>query len=581
MNETRPERRLAAILAADIAGYSRLMGIDEAGTRAAVKTCLTDVVEPLISSYGGRIFKTTGDGLLAEFSSAVEAMDCAVKMQHVLVGRNDSRASDERIEFRIGLNIGDVIIDGGDVFGDGVNIASRLQSLAEPGGVCLTHAFYEQVLNKVDVSFADMGLRRLKNIEAPVRVFRVNWQSAGATSAEPAPAFIDDRPSIAVLPFTNLSEDRALGLLADGLVEDLISMLARIPGFFVISRGSAFAYRDTTADVRHIGRELGVRYVVQGSVRPVGNRVRATAQLADADTGLELWTDRYEAERESAIDLQDKIARAIGTQLEPELMRAELSVIKRRHPDNLDTWSQYRRAAGAISVKGWNDESAAEAIEILRRVVRTDPEFPLAHALLALIIAFGANMSLIADTPEIRDEARKSAERAIELDPNGSEVIGYAGCAISDLGEDRRGAGLLERAIEIDPSNAQALVALGAAQIRLGIYDKGIENLHRGMRISPRDVRLAFWGMILSWALLNAGRTEEAVEEALLAGRRDARLYGSRVVAAAAFARLGRIDEAREQIAEARRIRPSIAPREIEKFFGKPVLAELTSLWKE
>lgn len=580
MSKPRPERRLAAILAADIAGYSRLMGADETGTLAAVKACLNGVVGPLIASFGGRIFKTTGDGLLAEFTSAVEAMDCAVKMQHEVATQNSSLSDEKRVEFRIGLNIGDVIVDGGDVFGDGVNIAARLQPLAEPGGICLTHAFYEQVLHKVDVAFAEMGLRRLKNIETPVRVLRVDWQSAGATSAEPAPAFVDDRPSIAVLPFTNLSDDRALGLLADGLVEDLIAMLARIPGFFVISRGSAFAYRDAAADVRDVGRELGVRYVVQGSVRAIGSQVRATAQLADADTGLELWTERYDADRQSTIDLQDKIAHAIVAQLEPELMRAELRVIRRRHPDNLDTWSQYRKAAGAISIKGWNDESAAEAIEILRRVVRTDPDFPLAHALLALILAFGGNMSLVPDAPEMREEARRSAERAIALDPTGSEVLGLAGCAIADLGEDRRGADILERAIELDPSNAQAMVALGAAQTRLAMYDRGIENLRRGMRLSPRDVRVAFWGMILSWALLHAGRTEEALEEALLAGRRDGRMYGSRVVAAAALARLGRIDEARGQIAEARRIRPALELSQLTKFFGAPIVADLTPIWK-
>jgi adenylate cyclase len=419
--------------------------------------------------------------------------------------RNGEHPAGKRIDFRIALNLGDVIVDGGDVFGDGVNIAARLQPFAEPGGICVTHAFYEQVVNKVDVAFAEMGLRTLKNIASPVRIFRVNWHSVGAASAEPVPAFVGDRPSIAVLPFDNLSDDRGLGLLADGLVEDLISMLARVPGFFVISRGSAFAYRNATPDVREVGRELGVRYVVQGSVRAAGSKVRATAQLADADTGLELWTDHFDAERDATIDLQDKIAHAIAAQLEPELTRAELRVIQRLHPDDLDTWSRYRKAIGAISIKGWNEESAAEAIDNLRHIVRTNPDFPLAHALLALIIAFGANMSLIPDSPEIREEARRCAERAIELDPGGSEVIGYAGCAIADLGEDRRGTEFLRRAIEIDPSNAQALVALGAAQARLREFDESVKNLRHGMRLSPRDGRIAFWGMILASSLLAAG----------------------------------------------------------------------------
>jgi len=575
MNKSRPERKLAAILAADVAGYSRLMGADEAGTLEALKSCLADAIGPLIASHGGRVFKTTGDGLLAEFSSAVEAMDCAVSMQRLLAERSHDLPADKRIEFRAALNLGDVIVDGGDVFGDGVNIASRLQPFAEPGGICVTHAFYEQVVNKVDVAFAEMGLRKLKNIAAPVRIFRVNWHSAGAASAEPAPAFVDDRPSIAVLPFDNLSDDRALGLLADGLVEDLISMLARIPGFFVISRGSAFAYRHATPDVREVGRELGVRYVVQGSVRAAGRNVRATTQLADADTGLQLWTGSFDADRETTIDLQDQIAHSIVAQLEPELTRAELRVIQRRHPDNLDSWSRYRKALGAMSIKGWNEESAAEAIAELRHIVKSDPDFPLAPAVLALTIAFGANMSLIPDTPEIREEARKCAERAIEIDPSGSEVIGYAGCAIADLGENRRGCEFLEHAIEIDPSNAQARVALGAAQARLEDFDNAINNLRLGMRLSPRDGRIAFWGMILASALLAAGKNEEAIEEAAIASRRDSRLYASRVISAVALARLGRNDEARGALAEARRIRPAITLPEIEKFFGKSAVEDL------
>jgi adenylate cyclase len=580
MNEVRPERRLAAILAADVAGYSRLMSADEAGTLDALKSCLSDSVVPLMTGFGGRIFKTTGDGILVEFASAVEAVDCAVKMQRQLAKRNQDRPPERRIEFRVAINLGDVIVDGGDVFGDGVNIAARLQPFAEPGGICVTHALYEQVVNKVEVPFAEMGLRKLKNIATPVRVFRVDWHSAGAAQAEPAPPFIDDRPSIAVLPFDNLSEDRGLGLLADGLVEDVIAMLARIPGFFVISRGSAFAYRNMSPDVREVGRELGVRYVVQGSVRPSGANVRATAQLADADTGLELWTQHFDADRAGTIDLQDKIAHAIVIELEPELTRAELSSIQRLRPDNLDTWSRYRKAVGAISLKGWNEESAAEAIEELRQITRTDPDFPLAHALLGLLIAFAANMSLISDTPEVRKEAREASERAIELDPGGSEVVGYAGCAIADLGEDLRGCEMLERAIEIDPSNAQARVALGTAQARLHRLDEGIENLRLGMRLSPRDVRIAFWGMFLANALLNAGRLEEALAEASLAARRDGRLYTARLVAARTLVKLGRNDDARTALAEARRIRPNMTLAEVEKFFGAQATEDLKPLWQ-
>jgi adenylate cyclase len=333
--------------------------------------------------------------------------------------------------------------------------------------------------------------------------------------------------------------------------------------------------------VRQVGRELGVRYVVQGSIRAAGSRVRVSVQLIEAETARQLWTQRFDAERSETLDLQDEIARAIMIELEPQLTRAELSVIHRRRPENLDALSHYRKAFGAITLHGWSEASVASAVAELQESIRLDPKSALSLSLLALIRSFGISLSLLKEDPAARREAREAAERAIALDPEASESLGRAGCAIADLGEDARGCEILECAVENDPSNAQPRVALGAAQTRLGQFDVGIENMRLGMRISPRDANLGFWGMLLADALLRAGRPEEALAEARAANRRDSHLYGGRVVGAVALRRLGRSDEARAALAEARRIRPALTLAEIEKFFGKAAAADLQPIWTD
>jgi adenylate cyclase len=575
MSKARPERKLAAILAADVAGYSRMMGVDETGTLGALKSCLTETVSPIIANFEGRIFKTIGDGLLAEFSSAIRAVECAVDIQRAV----GARTSDLRIQFRIGINLDDVIADGDDLFGDGVNVAARLEGIAEPGGICVSDAVYRQVAGKVGVAFISMGARVLKNIPSPVNVFRVDL-NAMADRGPGVPPPTDTRPSIAVLAFENAAGDPALELLADNLVEDVVALLARVPGFFVIARSSSFAYRGKKLDVRQIGRELAVRYVVQGSVRSAGPQVRIAVALIEVDAGRQLWSHRFTVDRPHTSDLQDEIAHAIIAEMEPQLTRAELSVIRRQRPDNLDTWSRFRNARAPITERGWNEETAAEVLERLRQTVAFDPNFSPAHAYFALLAAFAMNMSLIADTPELRAEAKAAAEHALSLDPNSSEVVGLAGCAIADLGEDLRGSTYLKRAIEIDPSNAQARVALGAAQGRLKHFDAAIENMELGIQRSPRDGRLGFWEMLFADVLIKAGRVEEGLVKAYDASRRDAGLYSSRVIAAIALAKLGHAEEARAALAEARRIRPNMTLAEIEKFFGAEAIETVEPLWR-
>jgi adenylate cyclase len=573
------ERRLAAILAADVVGYSRLMGADEVGTLAALKAHRREIVDPAIGAHNGRIVKTTGDGLLVEFASAVDAVTCAVAVQEKLAERT-ARSAGPHIQFRVGINVGDIIIDGDDIFGDGVNIAARLEAMAEPGGICLSRAVHEQVVGKVEAVFTEAGVYNLKNIDTPIHVFQVGGRVEGP-QAPTLPPLISDRPSIAVLPFNSLSENRNIELLADGLVEDVIALLARVPGFFIISRSSSFAYRNTTKKVRDVGRELGVQYVVEGSLRASDKRARISTQLVEAENGKQIWTQRFDVELADTFDLQDEIARQITRELEPELTRAELTLIQRRRPDNLDAWSRYRQAFGALALAGWNEESLAKAINYLRTAIALDPNFALAHGLVALLGAINANMSFAKDRLEAQQQALRDAETAVSLDPNASEVLGYAGCALSDIGEFARGREWLERAIEIDPSNAQAHVALGAAQVQLRDLDVGIKNMQHGIRLSPRDAKLPFWGMVLAAGLARADRLQEALAEGQNSCRRDGRLYGARIITAFVLLRLGRAQEACVAMAEARRIRPALSIEEIQHFFGRFVARDLAAIWSE
>jgi adenylate cyclase len=578
MTEERLKRRLAAILSADVVGYSQMMGIDEAGTLARLKALRRDLFDPLIAAHSGRTFKLMGDGALVEFASAVDAVTCAIDIQRQLRERNAAESEINPIRFRIGINVGDIIIEGEDIYGDGVNIAARLEGIAEPDGIFLSRAAYEQVVGKVAAAFAEIGVRSLKNIHTPVHVFRVSADGEGLHEFT-LPPLISNRPSIVVLPFSTLSESRGLELLVDGLVEDVIALLARVPGFFVIARSSSFAYRDRTQDVRQVGRELGVRYVVEGSIRAVDKRGRISVQLIEAESGKQIWTQRFDTELEETFDLQDEIARQIIRELEPELTRAELTLIQRQRPDNLDAWSRYRQALGTMALKGWNEEALTQTITHLRSAVALDPNFALARGMAALLGAISANMSLVSDRSAARQQALRDAEAAVALDPNASEVLGYAGCALSDIGELARGREWLERAIEIDPSNAQAHVALGAAQLMGRDLDAGIKTMQHGIRLSPLDARLPFWGMVLALALARADRLQEGLAEALNSCRRDGRLYGARVATAFILLRLGREPEARAALAEARRIRPALSMEELQSFFGRYITRDLAAIW--
>jgi adenylate cyclase len=411
MASDRVERRLTAILAADIAGYSRLMGADEEGTLTQMKTHRRALFDPKIEEHRGRIVKTTGDGLLAEFASVVDAMRCAVDVQRGMIARNAEIANDKRIEFRMGVNVGDIIIDGGDIFGDGVNVAARLEGLAEPGGICVSARVQEDIRGKLDIDLADQGEQQLKNIAWPVRVYRVQL---GAKTASVRPALaLPDKPSIAVLPFNNMSGEPDQEYLADGIVEAITGALSRIGSFFVIARNSAFTYKGRAANVRDIGRELGVAYVLEGSVQKAGNRVRIIVQLIETEGGAHVWTGRHDGTIDDIFDLQDRITEQVAGALQPSIRIAEIERSRRKRPQDLGAYDYAMRAMPHV----WalEKEESAKALELLDNAIAIDPQYPLALSLAGWCHAQRSVYNWADDIAQSQARALKLAERAVEL----------------------------------------------------------------------------------------------------------------------------------------------------------------------
>ena len=378
----RAERRLAAILAADVAGYSRLMGADEEGTLAALKAIRRELGDPKIAEHRGRIVKTTGDGMLVEFPSVVDAVRCAVEVQQGMAARNTDVPAERRIEFRIGINLGDIISDDNDIYGDGVNVAARLEALAEPGGICISRVVRDQVRDKLDIAFDDRGEQQVKNIARPVHVYGIGPQAsrlhAGETPAVPALA-LPDKPSIAVLPFQNMSGDPEQEYFADGMVEEITTAIARLPWLFVIARNSRLTYKGKAIDVKQVARELGVRYVLEGSVRKGGNRVRITGQLIDAASGNHIWADRFDGALDDVFDLQDQVAASVVGAIEPRLRLSEMERAARKPTENLDAYDLYLRAL-AQSYR-YTEQGLGEAVVLLRQALAIDPSYAPAAAM--------------------------------------------------------------------------------------------------------------------------------------------------------------------------------------------------------
>ena len=400
MSEGRVQRRLAAIMAADVVGFSRLMGADDTGTLDALKRLQEELIDPTIAEYQGRIVKLMGDGALVEFASAVDAVECAVDIQRNMADRNAGQPEDKQISFRVGINIGDIIIDGDDIFGDGVNVAARLEGEAVAGGICVSSDAYRQVVGKIDCPFEDLGELTLKNIASPVRAYRVLLEDANASTS--GALKLPDKPSIAVLPFENMSGDPEQDYFADGIAEDIITGLSRFHWFFVIARNSSFTYKGSAVDVKQVARELGVQYVLEGSVRKGGNRVRITAQLIDALTGRHVWAERYDRDLDDIFAVQDEISEAITTTVAPAFISAEAQRAERKPPESFDAWDYCMRGNWYLSRRG--KEDIARAIQLFEEALKRDPNSTMALSGLAFALGWTINSGWFDDLDQVRDE---------------------------------------------------------------------------------------------------------------------------------------------------------------------------------
>ena len=485
--QQRAERRLAAILVADVAGYSRLMGADEEATLRVLKAHRETAFEPLVAAHRGRIVKTMGDGLLVEFSSVVDAVDCACAVQRAIAERNIGVAADQQLTFRVGIHLGDVIVDGDDIYGDGVNIAARMEPLAEPGGICVSAAVREQLRDKRSLVFEDLGEHAAKNIVHPLRVYRLagdgaapTWSRSGYAPASP------DRPSIAVLPFTNMSGDPEQEYFADGMVEDIVTALSRFQELFVIARNSSFVYKGRSVDIQQVARELGVRYVLEGSVRKAGARMRITGQLIDAGTRVHLWADRFDGAVEDVFELQDRITESVVGALLPTLRKAEIERARRKPPASLDAYDYVLRALPLVIA---NTVAEAEsAAKLLEEALRLQPDYPYAHALLSH--AYGQMFR--SAIGQVRDDARSRsvthARQALQQGADDAAVLATAGFMLLVSDKDVDGArAALDRAVMLNPSSATAFTYRALVLAIAGVSEPAIEDAQRALRLSPFD----------------------------------------------------------------------------------------------
>jgi adenylate cyclase len=546
-------RRLAAILAADVAGYSRLIGTDEGGTLERLRALRRELLDPKIAEHRGRLVKTTGDGLLVEFGSVVDALRCAVEVQREMTGRNTGVPPDNRVELRIGINVGDIVVEDGDIFGDGVNVAARLEALAEPGGICVSARVQEDAVGRLDLAFEDIGEQGLKNIARPIRAYRVATASGSAMPQPGTPLALADKPSIAVLPFQNLSGDPDQEYFADGMVEEIITALSRIRWLFVIARNSSFTYKGKAVDVKQIGRELGVRYVLEGSVRRAGGRVRITGQLIDATTGAHIWADRFDGSLEDVFGLQDQVAGGVVGAIEPRLRQSEIERAHRKPTESLDAYDLYLRALALRDIH--TDESMREAIALLKQALAIDPNYVPAKAAIGWSRihqrSHGRSPVLEADAAE----AVAYARQAIEAGKDDPDALYMASFTLLYLaGEHAVAAAAVDRALALNPNSAYAWMVRG--YVFLPHPDTAIEAFERAIRLNPFDLlERGFIGGIAVAHLL-AGRYEQALQWADRALGEQPTYPAALRTKAIACAHLGRLKEAREAVRQLLDLQP-------------------------
>jgi adenylate cyclase len=552
--QERMERRLSAILAADIAGYSALMGCDEARTVRDLKGHQA-VVLPMVGEFAGRIIDTAGDGILAEFPSVVNAVKCAVAIQSRMAERNAAIEPDRRMEFRVGINIGDVVYDEARIYGDGINVAARLEGIAEPGGICISSKVYEEINGRVDLAYEDIGEQQLKNIARAVRAYHVRLDSiAPIVTPTPAPA-LPQKPSIAVLPFQNMSGDPEQEYFADGMTEDLITDLSKISGLFVIARNSSFTYKGKAVDVKRIGRELGVRHVLEGSVRKAGNRVRITAQLIDAGSGGHLWADRFDRDLTDIFAMQDEVIEKIVGALAVTLTRGEEKELRRRGTEKVEAYESWLRGR-EFATRSTRD-SVALARTMYRRAIEIDPDFAAPHAGLALAALSDYASDWALDPAQALDEAEKWARRAIELcDGEPASHLALGGVLL--WRRDHEGAlAEFHRMIAIDPNFAQGHSAAGMALMYAGRPAEAVTAIATAMRLDPHYAPIVLH--FLAQANFSLEKYETAAQ--LLVDRiaRNPGTDSSRMLLASCYGHLGRVDDARATWAGLLKVNPDFS----------------------
>jgi adenylate cyclase len=570
------QRKLAAILAADVVGYSRLAGADEDRTLARLRALRSDLIDPTIAVYNGRVVKRTGDGALVEFRSVVDAVRCAIAVQSEMVERNAGLPPDRRIEFRIGIHLGDVVEESdGDLMGDGINIASRLEGVAQPGGICLSEDAYRQVRSRLDVTISDLGETELKNITEPVRVFSL--QVGVAAQAKPvaqaqavAPELpssrlaLPEKPSIAVLPFQNMSGDADQDYFADGMVEEVITAMSRLRWLFVVARNSSFTYKGRTVDVRQVGRELGVRYLLEGSVRKAGNRVRITGQLIDTSTGAHLWADRFDGGLDDIFDLQDRVTESVVGAISPKLAEAEIERVKRKPPQSLDAWGSFVHGMHLYSQH--SDASTKEAIGMLDRAIALDPSYAQAHGLRAVCLAWRAVQGW-EDPDTAFADAAAGANRAVASDPHEPWAYIAQGFISFPKRLNAETVRAFSQAIDASPNFAYAHGLLGAAHAFGGRPDQAIECIDRGVRLSPRDIFGEEYQLYYAFAHFQAGRYAEAALAAQLAIQQRPGHPVLYIMAAASHGLAGELDKAQRAVQQLTGLVTNISAAQLEESF--------------
>ena len=561
------KRRLAAVFAADVVGYARLVRADEEGTLTRLKALQNGVIDPEIARHQGRIVKLMGDGMLVEFGSVVDAVRAAVETQRAVAGRNAQVPEDKRIVFRIGINLGDVVIDGDDIHGDGVNVAARLEGLAEPGGICVSGSVYDQVRDRIDIPFEDFGEQEVKNIDRPVRVWRWVAQDT-AIAARPAtaegPLALPDKPSIAVLPFTNMSSDPEQEFFGDGLSEDIITTLSKISNLFVIARNSSFVFKGQAVDVRKVAAELGVRYVLEGSVRAAGNRLRVTAQLIDAVDGGHLWADRFDRQMDDIFDIQDEIMREIVTALRIRMSDGEQAQIWLRGTDDVDAWSNAMQGVD-LTLQGAAN-TVAEGRRLLQRAIAIDPDYATAHAWIGTTHYLDGHFGYSDNPNASLHLALETADRALALDPGSAEGLMLKGAVEVNLGLDTNGIDTCRRAAGLAPNDTFMKIVLARALTNLGELAEAEGVLREAMRLNPYCP--IFYFGILANVLEMQQRDEEAMVLLRRALAQNQDYFSGHVRLASLLGLAGRLDEAKRHAAEALRINPRFGSHSVATYYS-------------